>query len=349
MASCSKKSEPLFERMPAEKTGITFSNNVTQNDSINIIDYTNMFNGGGVAVADFNNDGFQDLYFTGNMVGNELYLNEGDFKFRNVTEEAEVSAVNRWSSGVAVVDINNDGMMDIYICATTYGNPEQRTNLFYINQGNNENNVPVFKEMAEEYNVADAGHTTMAAFFDYDNDGDLDLFLMQNQFNRHSSMSNYHKKMLKGESETTDRLFRNDGPDSQGKIRFTDVSDEAGILIEGFGLGMNITDINRDGWKDIYVANDFITNDVFYINNGDGTFTDKAGEIFKHTAHAAMGTDVADINNDGYPDIVVVDMRPEDNYRKKKMLHPNDYSTYLNNERYNYDYQFVRNVELLLM
>jgi len=252
--------------------------------------------------------------------------------------------VSRWSSGVAVVDINNDGMMDIYICATTYGNPEQRTNLLYINRGIDENNVPVFEEMAAEYNVADAGHTTMAAFFDYDNDGDLDLFLMQNQFNRHSSMSNYHKKMLKGESETTDRLLRNDGPDSQGTIQFTDVSEEAGILIEGFGLGVNITDINRDGWKDIYVANDFITNDVLYINNGDGTFTDKAGEIFKHTAHAAMGNDVADINNDGHPDVVVVDMRPEDNYRKKKMLQPNDYSTYLNNERYNYDYQFVRNV-----
>lgn len=343
MGSCSK-SLPLFELLPPDDTGVTFVNEVTQNDSINIIDYTNMFNGGGVGVADFNNDGLQDLYFTGNMVENELYLNEGEFTFRNVTKEARVAAEGRWSSGVAVVDINSDGLMDIYVCATTYDDPEQRTNLFYINQGVNDNDIPVFKEMAAEYNVADEGHTTMAAFFDYDNDGDLDLFLMLNQFNRHSSMDRYHKKMLRGESETTDRLLRNEGADSLGHPWFTDVSDEAGILIEGFGLGMNITDINRDGWKDIYIANDFITNDVFYINNGDGTFTDKAGSIFKHTAHAAMGTDVSDINNDGHPEIVTVDMRPGDNYRKKKMLQPNNYSAYLNNERYSYDYQHVRNI-----
>lgn len=346
--SCNKR-EPLFERLPAEETSVRFSNDITQNDSINIIDYTNMFNGGGVAVADFNNDGLQDLYFTGNMVENELYLNQGEFRFRNVTEEANVAAKGRWSSGVAVVDINGDGLMDIYVCATTYDEPERRTNLFYINQGVNNDGIPVFSEMGSEYNVADAGHTTMAAFFDYDRDGDLDLFLMQNQFNRHGSMDRYHKKLLKGESETTDRLLRNDTPLSpplRGDVRgvFTDVSDEAGILIEGFGLGLNITDINRDGWKDIYIANDFITNDVLYINNKDGTFTDKAGEIFKHTAHAAMGNDVADVNNDGYSDVIVVDMRPDDNFRKKKMLQPNTYSAYLNNERYNYDYQFVRNV-----
>ncbi len=341
--SCNQ-SDPLFEQLPAEQTGITFSNEITQNDSINIIEYTNMFNGGGVAVADFNNDGFQDLYFTGNLVENELYLNQGEFQFSNVTDEANVAAKGRWSSGVAVVDINGDGLKDIYVCATTYNDPERRINMLYINQGVNENNVPVFKEMGEEYNVADSGHTTMAAFFDYDRDGDLDLFLMQNQFDRHGSMDRYHEKMLDGESETTDRLLRNEGSDSLGHPYFTDVSDEAGILIEGFGLGLNITDINRDGWKDIYIANDFITNDVLYVNNGDGTFTDKAGEIFKHTAHAAMGSDVADINNDGYSDVVVVDMRPEDNFRKKKMLQPNNYDAYRNNEKYNYDYQFVRNV-----
>lgn len=341
--ACNQK-EPLFERLETEVTGVTFANHVTESDSLNIISHTNMYNGGGVAVADFNNDGLQDLYFTGNMVSNELYLNEGGFKFNDVTREAGVAAENTWSSGVAVVDINGDGWMDIYVCATTYDEPERRTNLFYINQGLNDKNIPVFREMAAEYNLADTAHTTMAAFFDYDRDGDLDLFLMVNQFNRHGTMDRYHEKKLRGESETTDRLYRNEGGDSLGHFRFTDVSKEAGILAEGFGLGLNITDINRDGWKDIYIANDFITNDVLYVNNGDGTFTDKAGQIFRHTAHAAMGSDVADVNNDGHPDVVVVDMRPEDNYRKKKMLQPNDYSTYVNNERYNYDYQYVRNV-----
>lgn len=343
LVSCNK-SESLLERLPAEETGITFSNVVSQNDSINIFSHTNMFNGGGVAVADFNNDDLQDLYFTGSIVDNDLYLNRGEFKFENITGKAGVAGRDRWSSGVAAVDINDDGWMDLYVCATTYDDPGRRKNLLYINQGLNNDGIPVFREMADEYNVADTGHTTMAAFFDYDNDGDLDLFLMQNQINRRGSMDNYHKKMLNGESETTDKLMRNEGADSLGHPWFGDISDEAGILVEGFGLGLNITDINRDGWKDIYIANDFITNDVLYINNGDGTFTDKAGQIFKHTAHAAMGSDVADINNDGYSDVVVVDMRPEDNYRKKKMLQPSTYSTYVNNERYNYDYQFVRNV-----
>jgi len=344
IASCQNESDPLFERLPAEETGITFSNNVTQNDSINVVEYTNMFNGGGVGVGDFNNDGLPDLYFTGNIVDNQLYLNRGDYHFENVTERANVAAEGRWSSGVAVVDINGDELLDLYVCATTYNDPERRTNLFYINRGVGNDGVPVFEERAAEFNVADAGHTTMAAFFDYDRDGDLDLYLMLNQFNRHGSMDRYHRKMVMGQSETTDRLYRNEGADSLGHPWFRDVSDEAGILIEGFGLGLNISDINRDGWKDVYIANDFITNDVLYVNNGDGTFTDRAGEYFKHTAHAAMGNDIADLNNDGHPEILAVDMRPEHNFRKKKMLRPNNYDSYLNNERYNYDYQFVRNI-----
>jgi len=341
-ASCSEKT--LFEQLEADVTGITFNNQIEQNADFNIITHTNIFNGGGVAIADFNNNGYQDIYFTGNLVDNQLYLNHGGFTFEDVTEQANVAGKGRWSSGAAVVDIDGNGLMDIYVSATTYEDPEKRANLFYINRGVNENNIPVFEEMAVEYNVADTSHTTMAVFFDYNNNGRLDLFLMNNQFTRNSSMDKHHEKMLDGESVTTDRLYRNEGADSLGHPYFTDVSEEAGILIEGFGLGVNIVDINQDGWKDIYIANDFITNDVLYINNGDGTFTDKAGEFFKHTSYAAMGNDVADINNNGRPDVVVVDMRPEDNYRQKMMLQPNNYSFYTNNEKFGYDYQYVRNV-----
>lgn len=333
----------MFQKMDPDETGVTFSNRVAPNDTLNIINYTNMYNGGGVAVADFNNDGWQDIYFTGNMVENEMYLNEGQFEFRNVTTEANVEGKDRWSSGVAAVDINGDELMDLYVCATTYDEPRRRANLLYINQGVDSQGAPVFEEKAAEYNLADTTNTTMAAFFDYDNDDDLDVYLLVNKFTRNSSMDSYHEKMTQGESVTTDRLYRNEGADSLGHPWFTDVSDEAGILMEGFGLGVNIADINKDGWKDVYVSNDFITNEVVYMNNGDGTFTDRAGEIFKHTVHASMGNDVADINNDSRPDVVMLDMLPDDNYRKKKMLQPNDYTTYQKNDKYNYDYQYVRN------
>ena len=339
--SCNRQT--LFKRLEASKTGVTFRNQVTSNDTLNIINYTNMYNGGGVAVADFNNDGLQDIYLTGNMVDNELYLNEGEFRFRNITANAGVAGEDRWSSGVAAVDINSDGLMDLYVCATTYDEPHRRANLLYVNKGMNSGGVPVFEEKAAEYNLADTTNTTMAAFFDYDNDGDLDVYLLVNKFTRNSSMDSYREKMTQGESVTTDRLYRNEGADSLGHPWFTDVSNEAGILMEGFGLGVNIADINKDGWKDVYVANDFITNEVVYVNNRDGTFTDRAGEVFKHTVHASMGSNVVDINNDSHPDVVMVDMRPEENYRKKKMLKANNYSAYVKNERYDYDYQYVRN------
>ncbi|MDR8392898.1 VCBS repeat-containing protein [Aliifodinibius sp. S!AR15-10] len=342
LTSCSD-GETLFEQLPADQTGINFSNRVTSSEDFNIINYTNIYNGGGVAIADFDQNGLQDLFFTGNQVRNELYLNQGDFTFTNVTEQANVAGEERWSSGVAAADVNGDGLMDLYVCATTYNEPERRANLLYINQGLNDQGVPVFKEMSRQYNLADTTNTTMAAFFDYDRDGDLDLYLLVNKFTRNSSMDRYHEKMTQGESVTTDRLYRNEGADSLGHPYFRDVSDQAGILMEGFGLGVNVSDLNKDGWPDIYVANDFVTNEVVYMNNGDGTFTDRAGELFKHTVHASMGSDVADINNDMHPDVMMVDMRPEDNYRKKTMLQPNDYSAYINNEKYDYDYQYVRN------
>ncbi|MCS7018066.1 MAG: VCBS repeat-containing protein [Bernardetiaceae bacterium] len=331
-----------FTAIPAKDSGIRFSNRITETDTMNILDFEYIYNGGGVAIADFNNDGLQDVYFTGNMVANQLYLNKGNWQFEDVTEQAGVAAADRWSSGVAVVDINTDGLPDLYVCATAHPQAEKRANQLFVNQGV-KNGVPVFKEMAAEYGIADTTHTTNAVFFDYDNDGDLDLYVLVNEMSQTTYPNKYRKKITDGSAVTTDRLYRNDYDSARGHARFTNVSKQAGIRLEGFGLGVNICDINRDGWKDIYVTNDYLTNDVFYINNRDGTFTDHAPEMFMHTCYSAMGNDVADINNDGLADIIALDMLPEDNRRKKQMLAPANYFHYINNDLFGYQYQFVRN------
>ncbi|MFC5539424.1 VCBS repeat-containing protein [Rhodocytophaga aerolata] len=308
---------------------------------MNILDFEYVYNGGGVAIADFNNDGLQDVFFSGNQVSNQLYLNKGDLEFNDITEKAGINGQGKWSSGVAVVDINNDGLMDIYVGATVNKVARLRENMLYINQGVQEDGLPVFKDLAKEYGVADDGHTTTAAFFDYDNDGDLDLYVVTNTIENYPNT--YRKKVLDGSSPTTDRLYRNDWNEQLKHPVFTNVSKEAGIVAEGYGLGINITDINRDGWQDIYVTNDYITNDLLYINNGNGTFTDKAATYFKHTSNSAMGNDIGDINNDGLVDVVVVDMLPEDNYRKKVLMGANNYHGYINNDTYKYTYEYVRN------
>ncbi len=241
------------------------------------------------------------------------------------------------------MDINKDNLPDIYVCEKFPGNPNNRTNLLYVNQGNNREGVPLFKELAGEYGIADTTHTTNAAFFDYDRDGDLDLYVLVNKIDPEGFPNKYHPKIVDGSSQGTDRLYRNDWNDSLNHPVFTNVSKQAGILIEGFGLGVHISDINRDGWPDIYVTNDYISNDLLYINNKNGTFTNRAAEYFKHTSFSAMGNDIADINNDGLQDIIALDMLPEDNFRKKMMLNPNNYSSYLNTKEFNYEYQYVRN------
>lgn len=334
--------EQQFTLIAAEDSGIRFSNRITETDTMNILDFEYIYNGGGVAIADFNNDGLQDIYFTGNMVSNQLYLNKGEWQFENVTDRAGVAAADRWSSGVAVVDINTDGLPDLYVCATAHPKPEKRANQLFVNQGIKDG-IPVFKEMAAEYGIADTTHTTNAAFFDYDNDGDLDLYILVNEMSQTTYPNKYRKKVTDGSAVTTDRLYRNDYDSALRHARFTDVSRQAGITIEGFGLGINICDINRDGWKDIYITNDYLTNDIFYINNRNGTFTDHAPEMFMHTCYSAMGNDVADINNDGLADIIALDMLPEDNRRKKQMLAPANYFHYINNDQFGYQYQFVRN------
>ncbi|GAB3516489.1 VCBS repeat-containing protein [Emticicia fontis] len=342
LLSC-KKEQKLFTQLTAEKTNIQFSNRIAENDSLNIFTFEYIYNGGGVALGDFNNDKLVDVYFTGNTTPNKLYLNKGDMKFEEVTKQAGVDGAGRWTSGVAIVDINNDGLLDMYVTATAKKVASQRANLLYVNQGVGQNGIPSFKEMASDYGIADTTHTTTAAFFDYDNDGDLDLYVLVNEMDDTRFPNQFHEKVVDGSSKRNDRLYRNDFDKTKNHPVFTDVTTQAKIFDEGFGLGINITDINQDGWKDIYITNDFLTNDLLYINNHDGTFTDQAGKYFKHTSYSAMGNDVADINNDGLVDMVALDMMPASNNRKKMMTPANSYTTYQNNDKYNYTYQYARN------
>lgn len=330
--------ERLFTLLPPAQTGITFANTLTENDTLNILNQANIYNGGGVGIGDFNNDGLMDVYLAGNMVGNKLYLNKGGMKFGDVTDAAGVGGKGRWCTGVSVVDINNDGLADIYVSASFRKDAVLRTNLLYINQGVKDG-IPVFNESAAAYGLADTGFSTQGYFFDYDKDGDLDLYLVTNELYDPKTPIRFRPKLKDGSALNTDRLYRNNGNNT-----FTNVSKEAGILTEGWGHAASISDFNLDGWPDVYVANDFVSNDLLYINNKDGTFTDRIGEYFRHTAWNAMGTDVVDINNDGYSDIVSLEMLPEKNLRKKRMLAGNEYYNYFNAAQFNYLHQYVRNV-----
>ncbi|MDE3212529.1 MAG: VCBS repeat-containing protein [Bacteroidota bacterium] len=343
VAGCSHKKPTLFKLISSDESGIHFNNKIVENDTLNPLDVTNIYNGGGVGIGDFNNDGLQDIYFTGSKVPNRLYLNEGHMKFKDVTEEAKVDGDGRWCRGVSVVDINNDGWMDIYVCVAMSNDPKENENLLYVNQGLDKNGVPVFKEMAAEYGLNDSSHSTMAAFFDYDNDGDLDMYLAVNEIVPSSNPAFFRPKITDGSFPSTGKLYRNDWDAKLGHPVFTNVTKQAGVTIEGYAHSVNIADFNGDGWKDIFVSNDFLSNDLLYINNHDGTFTEKAASYFKHTSANGMGQDVTDINNDGLPDVVELDMNPEDNYRKKMMLGSDVYQTYTNSDLFGYQYQYVRN------
>ncbi len=333
MISCKEQPVPMYETLDSEQTGIHFANNLVYSDTLSVLDFEYLFNGGGVAVGDINNDGLQDLYFTGNMTSGKLYLNRGNWKFEDITEKAGVTT-SIWGNGVTMVDINQDGYKDIFIAVAGTRNTPQRKkhNLLFINNGNN-----TFTESAEKYGLVGTGHNIQAAFLDYDKDGDLDVYFLRNAFVEYSR-NRARPKSVKGESSTTDQLYRNNGDNT-----FTDVSDETGILIEGFGLGVQVCDINDDGWSDIYVSNDFITNDLLYINNQNGTFSNQARKYFKHATYNAMGNDIADFNNDGLVDLVEVDMLPDDNYRWKVTIMGNTYDEFQNSLRYGYEPQYVRN------
>jgi len=340
-ASCKKKT--LFDRVPSSHSRILFANTITETDSLNPIDVVNIYNGGGAGVGDFNNDGLQDLYFTGNQVSSKLYLNKGELEFEDVTGEAGVEGMGRWARGASIVDINNDGLLDIYVCNTLYADSLKRRNILYINQGKNERGVPTFKDMAGEYGLDAYYHSTMANFFDYDNDGDLDMYLTVNAASASQSTITFGKAAIAAADNSTGRLFQNNFDAKVKHAVFTDVSVQAGVNIHGFGHAAVIADINQDGWKDIYVSNDFLSSNILNINNRNGTFTDRAKEYFKHTSYNAMGQDIVDINNDGLADVIELDMSPEDNYRKKMMLNPNSYQSFQNFDYYNYQYQYVRN------
>jgi len=342
VTSCSEQ-KTRFEKINSSHSGINFNNQIIENDSINQLDNGNVFNGGGVGIGDFNNDGLADIYFTGNLTSSKLYLNKGNFKFKDITEDAGATGEGKWCRGVAVVDINNDGWQDIYISATIWNATEKRKNILYVNQGTDKNNVPHFKDLAAEYGLDDDSHTTQAAFFDYDNDGDLDVYLTVNEVNDRNSPYIFRPVVKDGSNSSTGRLYRNDWDSSLKQPKFTNVSKEAGIQTEGYGNQASITDINNDGWKDIYISNDYLSNDLLWINNKNGTFSDKISGSFKHGSNSAMGNDAGDINNDGLIDFITLDMNPEDNYRKKMMLPTASYQFFQNTEQYGYEYQYIRN------
>ncbi|NBB77147.1 MAG: hypothetical protein GVY02_07190, partial [Bacteroidetes bacterium] len=316
--------QPLFERLDESQTGITFQNQITVSDTMNSESHAFIYNGAGVASGDVNNDGLVDLFFTGNMVSSRLYINRGNFEFEDITESANI-ATTRWATGASIVDINSDGHLDIYVSVSAPGAmpPEDRQNLLFINNGD-----LTFTEKAEQYGINDDGFTTHAAFLDYDVDGDLDLFLLSNspeEFSRGESGTLPMGGEFKVDPSGYDRLYRNEGDGT-----FTNVSDEAGIIRKlGYGLGVAVHDLNLDGYPDIYVSNDISPNDVLYINNGDGTFTDRAAEWLKHTSFAGMGMDMGDFTNNGWPDILQSDMMPEKLNERKLMSGSNTYGGYV--------------------
>jgi hypothetical protein len=334
----------LFSLLPAKRTGIDFVNQLEYTEAYNPYTFRNFFNGGGVALGDFNNDGLLDIFFCGNLVDNRLYLNRGDFRFEDITGHAGVASPGVWSSGVALADINGDGLLDIYVCKSGDPQGENRHNELFINQGPDENGQVRFVEMAREYGIADLGLSTHAAFFDYDGDGDLDLYLLNNSLR---SVGGYDlREGLRDIRDTLggNKLYRQDqGPG--GRIFFTDVSEEAGIYGSaiGFGLGVTIGDVNRDGWPDIYVSNDFFERDYLYLNNRDGTFSEILTEAIAEISLSSMGADLADLNNDGFPEIFVTDMLPEGERRFKTKVVFENWNKYRLNIQHGYHRQFTRN------
>lgn len=336
IAGCNPFDKKGFITMHESRTGISFKNELFETDSINGNTFEYLYNGAGVGVGDFNNDGLPDIYFAGNMVSSGLFLNQGDMKFKDVTNESNTQT-DRWCTGISVIDINGDGWKDIYVNVAGFELlNETRENYFFINQGLNENGVPVFKDMAVEMGLNDNGYSTMSAFFDYDKDGDLDVFILTNSMDG-TNRSAIREIMKDGSAESTDKLYRNNGKDF-----FEDVSAESGITYEGYGLGIGICDLNMDDWLDIYCANDFISNDLLYINNQDGTFSEQSGKYFKHFTHNGMGMDIADVNNDALPDVFVLDMLPKENARQKLMITSNA-MTFKESVASGYHPQFLRN------
>jgi len=332
VASCSND-EPTNSRFEliSSESGFSFNNIITESDDLNAYHFLYIYNGSGVGIGDFDGDGLQDIFMAGNMVTSRLFLNKGNFQFDDITTDAGLETT-AWVHGVSVVDINNDGLEDIYLSIGGLEEDRDTRNLLYINNGD-----LTFVESAAKYGLDDASLTTQSSFFDYDNDGDLDVFLINYENNPDKDPNVIRPKTSNGKSKSNDRLYRNDG----GK--FIDASSQAGIVYEGYGLGINIHDFNEDGWLDVYVSNDFVFDDNLYINNQDGTFTDRLSEYFTHTSNFGMGIDMADVNNDAQPDLVQVDMLPEDNRRQKKLLSGLNYDRQQILAERGYTSQYMRN------
>ncbi|MGJ8736601.1 VCBS repeat-containing protein [Zobellia laminariae] len=343
--SCNKKaSATRFISVDQNDSKLIFNNKLIENDSINIMDNEFVYNGAGVALGDLNGDGLDDIFFAGNQVENKLFLNLEELKFKDVTEAAHITKTDslQWSSGVSIIDINADGKLDIYVCNTFRKTDIRRKNLLYINQGNNSQSIPEFKEMAEEYGVADDTYSSHAQFFDYDNDGDLDLFIGVNQIEG-IDPSDFRPIEDDGSSMSKDRLYENTWDSTLNKQHFVNASNKAGIKFHGYSHSTLIHDFNNDGWPDIYVANDFLSSDLIYINNQDGTFTNKARDIFKHFSFSSMGSDAADINNNGNLEFFTTEMQPYYNKRKKLFQGPSNYQKEIFIKKYDYEKQYARN------
>lgn len=333
----------LFTLIDKETSGFDFVNQIKNRNDFNIFEYRNFYNGGGVAIGDINNDGLSDIYMTANMGENKLYLNKGDFKFQDITESAGVAGNKPWSTGVLMVDINTDGLLDIYVSNAGTKEGNNHDNDLYINNGDN-----TFTEKAAQYNLAKTGFTTHATFLDYDKDGDLDAYILNNSSIPISSLGNAGQRDIRAQDwekvkpefkGVGDLLLRNDGD------TFTNVSEEAGIYgsLIGFGLGVVVTDINQDLWPDIYVSNDFFERDYLYINQKDGSFRESIKDYTSHLSLSAMGIDISDVNNDGLQDIFITDMLPEDEERVKSVMEFDGYNVYKKKQRNDFYQQFIQN------
>ena len=333
--SPSTDTPPLFQLMDSTHTGINFENDLSYDQEFNVYRYRNFYNGGGVAIGDINNDGLLDIYFTANLTGNKLYLNKGNFQFEDITEIAGVGGQKAWSTGVTMVDINGDGHLDIYVCNSGDIAGDNKQNELFINNGD-----LTFTEAAAEYGLDDQGFSTHASFFDYDKDGDLDVYLLNNSYRSIGSFNLQRNERYERDVLGGDKLLRNDGG------TFVDVTEEAGIYgsIIGFGLGVTVGDVNNDGWEDIFVSNDFFERDYLYINQQDGTFKEVLTEQIKSISGASMGADMADINNDGLNDIFVTEMLPSEYSRLKTVTTFEDWNKYQLNLRNDYYHQFTRNM-----
>lgn len=332
---CNNHEGSLFKNVASEETGVAFINTLTEKNDLNILDYLYFYNGGGVAVGDINNDDLPDIFFSGNQVKNQLYLNKGNLKFENISDKAGITGNSTWNTGAVMGDINGDGLLDIYVCAVVGINGFNGYNELFINNGDN-----TFTEKATEYGLDFDSYSSSAAFLDYDLDGDLDMYLLNHAIHTQESYGSADLRFERN-YQTGDKLLRNDN----GK--FIDVSEEAGIFggSNGYGLGISVADFNQDGYPDIYVGNDFHEDDYYYLNNGNGTFTESLKQYFGHTSKFSMGNDVADINHDGWPDLISLDMLPEDEkVLKTSMGDDNVQSQDLRVKRFGFHYQYSRNM-----